>query len=219
MPSQAIFEGNTKIAQPSDTTYTSTKEDLKSVMKVLFNEQMADKDTVVFLATLNEGSTLFPTEPFFLVNSVQYQLNMGKEQEALANIDKAIENSPNDYVLYYMRGYIYSQKKESRSKAKADFQKTIDLKPDYASAYSAYGMLILDDAEVLYDKAVFARSDKETEEYKKQAMVIFKQAFPYFDKAIELGLKDDATFRTLRNTYKKLKMTKEEAKMNALLGY
>ncbi len=218
MPSQSIFEGNNKIALPTDTTYTTTKEDLKSVMKMLFNQQMANKDTVAFLATLDEGSTLFPTEPFFLVNRVQYQLNLGKEEEALTNIDKTIVISPNEYLLYYLRGYIYSQKKENGSKAKADFQKTMDLKNDYAPAYAAYGSLILDEADVLYDKGAFAKTTRESAEYTKQAAEIYKQAFPYFDKAIELGYKDDFTIKRLRNIYKKLKMTAKETEMNALLG-
>jgi hypothetical protein len=219
MPSKPIFDGNNKIALPTDTTYTSAKEDLNSVMQILVKEQIANKDTAAFLATLNEGAALFPTESFFLMKRIEYQLNSGNEQEAIKNIDDAIVLSPNDFVLYYMRGFIYSQNKENRSKARADFQKTMDLNPNYAAAYSAYGSLILDDADAIYDKGAFAKTARETEEYTKQAVDIYKQAFPYFDKAIELGLKDDVVFRRLRNTYKKLKMPTEEAKMNALLGY
>lgn len=61
-------------------------------------------------------------------------LNDGKWEEAIAELDMAIELDPSSAKAYNNRGYAYRELKQYEQ-ALADFDKALELEPDYAGAY------------------------------------------------------------------------------------
>ena len=65
-------------------------------------------------------------------------MNYGKYSEAVEAFDKAIKYDKNNYEAYYLRGCAKINAKQYKA-AIIDFEKAIELKPDYADAYFNIG--------------------------------------------------------------------------------
>jgi tetratricopeptide (TPR) repeat protein len=83
----------------------------------------------------------------------------GKQDDAIAAFNRAIEISPTCYDCYYNIGYSQSQKKDYE-KAEASYKKAVELKADYAEAYA--GLANIYNAQRKFDEAA-AASSKATE--------------------------------------------------------
>jgi len=70
-------------------------------------------------------------------------LNGGKWEEAIAELDMAIELNPSSAKAYSNRGYAHREL-EQYEQALADFDKAIELEPDYAGAYLNRGATYFD---------------------------------------------------------------------------
>lgn len=101
---------------------------------------------------------------FGLVNTAKKSMSAGKYNEAIEKVSQAIEKEPKIFVLYYNRALAY-EKKGDKDKALLDFQKTLELKPDFLLALSAVGNILA------------KKSD-------------FPGAVKYYKKAVDLGLTD-----------------------------
>ncbi len=232
LPSQEMLQGVKEapnaslIAQPTakDSTFFFTNENLEKVYQLLYRQQVSEKDTVAFLNTLDEGAKLYPNNTFFLGNRIQYNINTGKEKEALEGIELAISKNPDNYLLYYIRGFIYAQKKNGNNspsriaKAKEDYLKAIEKKPDFADAYAGYGDLVCDEADAIYKKGDFASSQQAAETEYKKAREVYTQGLEYYNKAIQYGYKDEAMLRRMASIYSnKMKMKDKAEEIRALL--
>lgn len=67
----------------------------------------------------------------------------GNHREAIADFTRAIENNPNDAMLYFNRGQARYSIEDQRG-AYEDYEKAIALAPDYASAYISLGRILLE---------------------------------------------------------------------------
>lgn len=73
-------------------------------------------------------------------------------KEAVSELDKAIEYNNDSHEAYFYRASAYFNMKEVE-KAKLDYQKAIDLKPDYADA--CFNLARIYDFEKNYDMACY----------------------------------------------------------------
>jgi tetratricopeptide (TPR) repeat protein len=71
-------------------------------------------------------------------NSIALALmGLGKQKEAIEELEKDIQITPNPVFSYFMLGQVYLQQKEYE-KARKNYEKAIALQPDYTNAY--YGL-------------------------------------------------------------------------------
>ena len=75
----------------------------------------------------------------FLDQGIDY-LYTSQFDEAIEFFDKAIKYDNNNYEAYYYRGCAYSNNFK-KDKAMRDWNKAIELKPDYADPYFNIGLL------------------------------------------------------------------------------
>ncbi|MBN1463046.1 MAG: hypothetical protein JW922_05140 [Paludibacteraceae bacterium] len=220
MPQLEMFKNSEKI-KATDALFLDATTNIQVAMKQLYLKQVAAKDTVAFLNTLNEATQKYPNNLFFLSNMIQYNISTNKEKEALENINKALIIDAKNPVLYYMRGFIYSLKPDKKKDASADFAKAMEIKPDFAEAVYAYGALIIEEGDAAYNRAsVDIKNPKEAELEMKRAQELYRKGIPYLEKARELNIKSDLDelLKKLQATYYKLKMDDKVKEIRAARG-
>ena len=132
----------------------------------------------------------------------------GQPQKATELLDKAIANDPNNAQLYSVRGSML-EVLEDIDGAMANFDKAIELKPDFKDAW-------LGKARLIYNKAF---------KMEQKALEVYKESIPFFEKVIELDSEDYETMKTLRGLFYKLTnsdpsyQTKYDEINKKMLGY
>ena len=100
---------------------------------------------------------------------------MGKDKEAIADYNKAIEINPDDADAYNNRGWVlYNLGKDKE--AIADYNKAIEINPDHAKAYGNRGLL--------YDQ--LGDRQRAISDLQKAAQLFCEQRSPNCQKAQEL---------------------------------
>src|SRR6185437_5096282 len=90
----------------------------------LSDAKMVLKDTVGAIQTLQAGRIAFPTNVDLMNRETDYLMTKGKNQEALANLDKAIAGDPTNAKFYLAKGIAYYSMANPRDAAtKKDLDK------------------------------------------------------------------------------------------------
>jgi tetratricopeptide (TPR) repeat protein len=175
-----------------------------SVNQFLYQEYVELKDTVKFVATLQDAIARFPQESWFLQNLINYYINSGQESMAIDYLDLAITREPNVGQYYNSKGSILARIGRFEESF-AEFDKAIALEPTNALFLSSLGYAYIDLGNKINDDAAYLSA----KEYKKEKVKIdaaFKKALEYFEKAYELEPTNDEYKRSLRTMYYRLGM-------------
>ena len=145
------------------------------------------QDSTKWLATIKEGVQHFPKQEFFVGSLMDYYIQRGEIDSALADIDSFIALNPSAYFMY-VKGILQYEKKDYAS-AEATFKQLIDKNDGFvAEAYSKIGDCYFfpgqDIEEANSNLTIDDPKYKEGEEAVKKA---YETARPYYEKAKELA--------------------------------
>jgi tetratricopeptide (TPR) repeat protein len=155
------------------------------------------------LATLEKGLVKFPQEFYFLGNLINHYVFGGQPQKATELLDKAIANDPTNAQLYSVRGSML-EVLEDMDAAMANFDKAIELKPDFKEAWLGKARVIYNKAFKMEQKALEIKDYKLSDIAVAKAFEVYKESIPFFEKVIELDPEDFETMKTLRSLFYKL---------------
>lgn len=138
-------------------------------------------------------------------------------------MEEAIEQDPNNPVLYFNLGVINSGQGNTQ-KARDYYEKSLELDPTYKASYLNLVTLILDGEKELVDKMnSLGNSRADNLKYDKllaQREALYREAVPYLEKSLGVDEKDIEVLRTLKNIYGTLgeteKFRETKAKLEAL---
>lgn len=196
-------------------------------LRIAFEE----KDTQRATEIINEGKSKFPDKKAdFILEEVNIYLTQGDDEKASKALEEAIEAFQSDKeilkVLYFNAGIIYDNlsKKSSASdknlskqqmeKAKSYYEKTLEVDPNYVSAYNqlANYHVMLGNEYIIEANNLPLEKNKEYDELKAKANIEYKKAAEYLEKGY--AIQKDATIKNnLIEIYKK---TQQFDKMKAL---
>ncbi|OCR02841.1 hypothetical protein BCD67_15650 [Oscillatoriales cyanobacterium USR001] len=120
--------------------------------------------------------------------------NLGKNKEAIASYDKAIEFEWN-YEIWFRRGFALGNLGRNEE-ALASYDKAIEIKPDEHEAWNNRGVALINlgrnkEAIASFDKAIEIKPD-EHQAWSNRSIALddlwqqFKEAIPFWDKAIKI---------------------------------
>ncbi len=152
------------------------------------------------IQVLEEGRKHFPDNPDLLLTLSNSYINAGKVAVALDVFKAGVEKDPNNKYYRYNYGVLLLGKNDYEG-AVEQFQKAIDLDPEYqnavynlAVAYVKWGTAI--------NKMAEDKGQMDNTEYKEK----YRQALPYLEKSVELQPDDAPTWELLGKVYTVLDM-------------
>ena len=200
-----------KDSEKAIAIYEDLKDDnfeTKNVYQLLADEYRNVKDTVKYLAALEEGFNLYNDEPWFLQNIINHYIFADKIKEAADYLDRAIQQAPNVAQYHYVKGNV-EERLGNIPEARAAFDKALELQPDMADAYAGIGRLIFNEAVEILKVADDIRDNRLYNAEVEKANAIFKQSQPFFEKACELNPKEVDYKQALKMLYYRLGMTEK----------
>ncbi len=174
-----------------------------SVYQLLSEEYNKIDDDVKYLEVLEEGFKIFPDDPWFLQNIINFYIQEQKIEEAAAYLDAAIKQAPDVAEYYYVKGNI-EERLEKMTDARKSFEKALELQPNMANAYAGIGRLIFNDAVEMLKKADNIRDNREYNKAVEEANVVFRESMPYLEKAVEMDSANNDFKQTLKMLYYRL---------------
>ena len=181
--------------------------------------KMGLKDSSGALETLKKGREAFPSDMDLMNKETEFYLKQGKQDEALANLNKSIEKDPKNYIFYLVRGNIYdnlANPKDAKGKDKDKPKEYDDLMGKAAADYTKAGELDPKNFDINYNTGALynnwggyyqAKADAipkmnaEQKALSEKALSYFKMAIPALEKALALKDTDKVTMQALRKLY------------------
>ncbi len=208
---KAIAASNAEMTDLAIATLIDLKDEeyeTKVVYQLLYEEYFKLKDTVNYVATLEEGFKAFPTEPWFLQNLINHFIYSDKMDEAIVYLDNAIAQEPNVAQYHYVKANL-DENAGNAEAAIAGFKKALELEPTMADAQAGIGRVHFNQAVKMQEAAAKINDDKEYNTALEAIQEKFKVSLPFFEKAAELDPENIEHKRTLRTLYYRLGMDAE----------
>lgn len=151
---------------------------------------------------IRKGREAYPENNNLLVIELDYYLQSGKHEEALNNLNKAIEKDGSNATYFFARGSVYDNLKEV-DKAVADYKKAIEIKPDYFDPNYNLGAYYYNAAadKINVANELDISKTKEYNKLKEEAKADFTTAVPYIEVANKTMPEDIDTANMLIKLY------------------
>ncbi len=172
-----------------------------------------------------QGLEKFPLNNELTQEKITTLIILERVDEAKKELEEAINNEPTNHLYYYFLGYLYDLEEEPENSI-IQYKKAIELNPEYYEANYNLGVVYYNKARNILSELNNLSLDeyrKQETEYMARAEVHFKEALPYFEKAVEIKPEEDIQLlETLEGVYLRLKMMDEaealEERIKALTG-
>lgn len=166
-------------------------------------------DTTNMVRVLQDGSKRVGS-PFYLQNLINIYISSGKVEQAIAYLDEANRLEPNAEYLA-VKGSIEENMGKTEEAVKA-YEEAINMNPKCASAYEGLGRIYYNQAVKINETAVYL-TGKAYQAEEKKMNALYKQAMPYFEKAVENDPENKDYLVNLRGLYYRFGM---QAKYNEI---
>ena len=161
----------------------------------------------------------YPEDKILAEYEIQLLLQLNKMDEAMASIKEALKNDPNNSAILLRSGYL-KEKSGDMEGALADYKKSVEVDPDFYDGNFYTGALMLDRArEVLAELNSLSDDEweKRSESMGKEADGYYRDAIPYFTKALEIRPDNTDVMEVLFQVHTRLKNEAEAEKYNKKL--
>lgn len=154
---------------------------LYASMYKIYKKEGNDEKAIDYI---KKGRTAYPEDNNLLVTELDYYLQSGKHEEALGNLNTAIEKDGSNPTYFFARGSVYDNLKQS-DKAIADYKKAIELKPTYFDPNFNLGAYYFNGAadKINESNKLPLDATKKYNALKAAAKADFKAAAPYIEAA------------------------------------
>ncbi|HEY9169497.1 MAG TPA: tetratricopeptide repeat protein [Lutibacter sp.] len=168
------------------------------------------------LEIISEGRSEFPNSYSLLIDEANIYYKAGDNTKFKERLEEAISLNPTEPTLYYNVG-VMNMDQKNIDEAIKNFEKAIELKPDYADSYNNIGAAIIEKAAPIIEQMNKSLADfKKYDKLQVQQFEIYRKALPYYEKANELNPKSISVIQTLMGLYENLEMTDKLEKIRVI---
>lgn len=166
----------------------------------------------------------YPNDKVLAEYEIQLLLQLNKMDEAMAQIKDALAKDPNNPGLLLRSGYLKEQGGDLDA-AMVDYKKSVEVDPNFFEGNYYTGALMLEKSRAILaelNSLSDAEWEKKSKEMGAQADDLYKQAVPFFTKALEIKPDNTDIMIILFQVHTRLKNTAEvnalNTKISAILG-
>jgi tetratricopeptide (TPR) repeat protein len=166
----------------------------------------------------------YPSDKVLAEYEIQLLLQLNKMEEATTQIKDALANDPNNTGLLLRFGYLKEQSGDLDG-AMDQYKKSVEVDPNFFEGNYYTGALMLDKSRSILAELNSLSDDeweKRSPEMGKQADMLYREAVPYFTKALEIKPDNTDIMIILFQVHTRLKNIAEANSMNtriaAILG-
>jgi len=190
-----------------------TKYNPLGVYSSLSEEYLDAKDSVNYLKTIKDAIVKFPDQPWYLQNLINYYIRSNKAKDALTYLDEAIGRDPNNGEYYYTKGQLYMSI-ENFEDAYKSLAKAIEILPKNADVYAEAGRSYFNKAVKMSVETNKIKDMSLAKKEEAKVVEVFKQAIPFYKKAIELKPNNVEYLTPLKQLYYRLQMDSDYDAIN-----
>ncbi|MEP0713239.1 tetratricopeptide repeat protein [Algoriphagus sp.] len=178
-----------------------------------------DSDPEAAYDIIMRGREDYPEDKVLAEYEIQLLLQLNKMDEAMASIQEALKNDPNNPGILLRSGYLKEQAGDIDG-ALADYKKSVVADPEfYDGNYYTGALLIEKSREIVV--AIGGLSDAEWEakasSMTEEANLYYKEAIPYFEKALAIRPDNTDIMGILYQVHTRLQNEAEAEKYNKKL--
>lgn len=176
-------------------------------------------DEAAAMATYKDGRAKYPNSQALIIEELNMYLKDKKFEEAVTNLQLAIEGDPENHILHFSLGTVHDNLGDQENAAVA-YQKAIDLKDDYTDAHYNLGAMYFNQAVEMVNAAneIPPNQIKKYNAAMDEANVVFNKALPSLERAHSLDGTNKETMTSLRDIYTRLEMDDKAIEMKDKLG-
>jgi len=161
------------------------------------------------LAVAEEGIEFFPEDEQLRNTALNIYIKLDKTEEAIAEIEGMVAETP-DKDLYFNLGALYDRLGDIENAA-ANYQKAIDIDPDYYNAYYNLGAVYFTAGNKKYAQAgeykdmngeyMDGEDGEKGKALEAESKELFAKAAPAFEKVIVIDGSERQPFEVLQRIY------------------
>jgi len=174
---------------------------------IIYMYRAVVKDTSKAITAAEKARTQFPDDHDLKQDEISLLIISKRIDQAKDKLTAAIENDPDDAILYYEMGYIYDAS-DKIDEAIEWYKKSVEKDPEFFDALYNLGVDYYNKGAEILRKAQDMDLDtyqKEGKKVEEQANEVFNVALPYFERAHEVKPDDILTLETLQTLYSLMK--------------
>jgi tetratricopeptide (TPR) repeat protein len=188
--------------EPRDEVSASKQADIIKNIALLLHKTGKTEEAVKMIQEVRSKN---PNDLSLLLTEADFYINLKRMDKFGEMMEKAIKLDPNNPILFYNLGIINSDKEGKEADALKYFKRAIELKPDYADAYTSVYRIIVSRENAINKQMEGLTDFDKYDALQAKKILIYKEALPYLEKADSLKRTVD-TVKILKSLYEILEM-------------
>lgn len=217
----AMAKGDNKLTKEYINKLIDHKFNDPKIYSALAKVYLDELDTTSALKALTTGRERFSSDQDLMNMELDIYLKQGKTDVLIKKLDDAIAADDQNKIYYFARAATY-EKLGKMEVAEKDYQKAVEIDPDYYDANFNLGVLNVNKARPLIEQLQKTYKKQEQEALDLQIKQVYTKALTYFEKCWEIGVPNNDKKETydllesMQRLYKNVGNAAKESEMKEL---
>ena len=181
-----------------------TKSRLPEIVKNISLIYISKGQNVLAMQAIKDAREISPKDINLILTEADLYIKLGDELKFAELMEEAIEQDPNNAILYYNLGVVNANQGK-RSTAIDYYKKSIEIDPLYEASYLNIASSILDGESSIVEEmnslGTSTEDNRKYDELKVKREQLFVEAIPYLEKLVSINPKNIDAITTLKNIY------------------
>ncbi len=203
---------NTALAAYESKNWSKAKYYLEKLHKfgfsenathLLFRTHLALSDSSAAENVLFEGIENYDDHENLVLILIELLTDQSRPEEAIAVLDKAIDENPANAVFYYNKGLVY-QMHEKYAEAIRAYKNAVELNPDDLMAYSNIATCYYNIGVTYEENTLRLNSNQEVKQERQKSEKAFRLSLNWLDKTVAKNPEDIWLIERLSRLYNEM---------------